>query len=302
MKSPNIAASARDRLLRVARDTRRDFNLVLTRYALERLLYRISISEHAHAFLLKGALLFDLWFDIPHRPTRDADLLGFGTSEIRTVSSVFRALCQIEDDDGMRFDPESVRVSEIRKDAAYAGLRVTLLGWLDTARCSVQVDIGFGDTVTPGPETVEYPVLLPDMRAPMLRTYPRYTVVSEKLQALVQLGMANSRMKDYFDLWILAQFSEFEGAVLSEAIRATFSRRRTPVPDELPTGLTDEFTLDPGKQTQWQAFLRKNSLQPLPLDEIVPSLRSFLLPPLRAVASDDPFRARWPKGGPWQSR
>lgn len=300
MKSRNIAASARDRLLRVARETGREFNLILTRYALERLLYRISISEHADSFLLKGALLFDLWFDVPHRPTRDADLLGLGTSEIHAVTSLFQAFCRVEGDDGMRFDPDTVRVSEIRKDAAYAGLRVTLLGWLDTARCSVQVDIGYGDTVTPGPEAVEYPVLLSDMRAPLLRTYPRYTVVSEKLQALVQLGMVNSRMKDYFDLWILARFAEFEGAILSDAIRATFLRRQTPMPENLPTGLADEFSSNPGKQTQWQAFLRKNSLQPVALEEIVQSLRTFLLPPLRAAAGDNSFSANWPAGGPWQ--
>lgn len=197
MNQRNMAASVRARLLNRARETRQDFNLILTRYALERLLYRLSISPHADQFLLKGALLFDLWFDIPHRPTRDADLLGFGSAEIPHVEAAFRDICTVELDDGIRFQPDSVHAEEIRKEANYSGVRVTLIGLLDGARCHVQVDVGFGDAVTPGPEAVDYPVMLPDMPAPKLRAYPRYTVVAEKLEALVSLGIANSRMKDY---------------------------------------------------------------------------------------------------------
>lgn len=205
MSGKNVAASVRSRLLNKARAEKLDFNLLLTRYALERMLYRLSISKQRDQFLLKGALLFDLWFDIPHRPTHDADFLGFGSAEIPHIESLFREVCQIEADDGIVFQAESVKADEIRKEANYAGVRVTLLALLDGARCPVQLDIGFGDAVVPGPDEVLYPVILGDMAEPHLRVYPRYTVVAEKLEALTSLGMLNSRMKDYFDLWILAR-------------------------------------------------------------------------------------------------
>lgn len=283
MSNRNTAASVRARLLAKARTDKQDFNLVLTRYALERLLYRLSISGHADHFLLKGALLFDLWFGIPHRPTRDADLLGFGSAEIPHVEAVFREICAVELDDGMRFQPDSVHAEEIRKEANYSGVRVTLIGLLDGARCPVQVDVGFGDAVTPGPEAIDYPVLLPGMPAPRLRAYPRYTVIAEKLEALVSLGIANSRMKDYFDLWILSRYTDFDGELLCRAIHATFERRRTPLPDAVPFGLSDEFAQDRQKQTQWQAFLKKNALAELTLDEVVIGLRAFLSSPLNAL-------------------
>lgn len=283
MSNRNTAASVRARLLAKARTDKQDFNLVLTRYALEHLLYRLSISGHADHFLLKGALLFDLWFGIPHRPTRDADLLGFGSAEIPHVEAVFREICAVELDDGMRFQPDSVHAEEIRKEANYSGVRVTLIGLLDGARCPVQVDVGFGDAVTPGPEAIDYPVLLPGMPAPRLRAYPRYTVIAEKLEALVSLGIANSRMKDYFDLWILSRYTDFDGELLCRAIHATFERRRTPLPDAVPFGLSDEFAQDRQKQTQWQAFLKKNALAELTLDEVVIGLRAFLSSPLNAL-------------------
>jgi predicted nucleotidyltransferase component of viral defense system len=227
MNGPDVGASVRARLLTIAKADGQDFNFVLTRYALERLLYRLGQSRYAERFLLKGALLFDLWFDIPHRPTRDIDLLGFGSAEPLIAERIFRELCSAVavPEDGMHFQPETVRVQAIRKAANYGGLRVTLSGRLANARCPVQVDLGFGDAVTPGPETVDYPSLLKDLPSPRLKAYPRETVVSEKLQALVVLGIANSRMKDYFDLWVLSWHSTFDGATLTGAIDATFARR-----------------------------------------------------------------------------
>lgn len=299
MSNTNTAASVRARLLAKARAEKQDFNLVLTRYTLERLLYRLSVSAHADHFLLKGALLFDLWFDIPHRPTRDADLLGFGSAEIPHVEAVFREICAVELDDGIRFQADSVHAEEIRKEANYSGVRVTLIGLLDGARCPVQVDVGFGDAVTPGPEAVDYPVLLPDMPAPRLRAYPRYTVIAEKLEALVSLGIANSRMKDYFDLWILSRHTDFDGELLCRAIHATFERRRTPLPDGVPFGLSDEFALERQKQTQWQAFLRKNALAELTLAEVVAGLRAFLSPPLGSLRQDAAFPLAWRAGSGW---
>ena len=256
-KPGNIGASIRDRLLNKARVEKQDFNLLLTRYALERMLYRLSISEQRDQFLLKGALLFDLWFDVPHRPTHDADFLGFGSAEIPHLEEVFRSICRIEVEDGIVFQPDSVKSAEIRKEANYAGVRLTLMGLLDSVRCPIQVDVGFGDAVVPGPEEVRYPIILPDMPEPQLRVYPRYTVVAEKLEALTSLGMLNSRMKDFFDLWILAKHSDFDGSLLTQAVAATFERRRTVFPEGAPMGLSDEFINDGQKEKQWLAFLRK---------------------------------------------
>ena len=302
MTGPDLAASVRARLLNKAKAEQQDFNLILTRYALERLLYRLGRSNHAERFLLKGALLFDLWFDIPHRPTRDADLLGFGPAEIPRIEAVFRDLCAgtCEPDDGIRFQAETIRALEIRKEASYAGLRVTLVGLLAGARCPVQVDVGFGDAVTPAPELVDYPPMLPELPGPRLRAYPRYTVVAEKLEALVSLGIANSRMKDFFDLWILVRQADFDGAILTQAIRATFHRRATPLPDGVPFGLTEDFANDRQKQIQWQAFLNKNALGSLSLPEILDLLRRFLMPPLSGGRTNLSSVGHWPPGGGWR--
>lgn len=301
MNGRNLPASVRARLLNRSRESNQDFNLLLTRYALERLLYRISISSHAEQFLLKGALLFDLWFDIPHRPTRDLDLLSLGSSELPQLEAIFKEVCEADTDDGMMFQPDTVRAAEIRKEANYAGVRVTLLGLLDGARCPIQIDIGFGDAVTPEPDDVRYPALFPEFKAPMLRAYPRYTVVAEKLEALVLLGIANSRMKDFFDLWILSRHTEFESDLLKSAIEATFERRKTQVPPDVPFGLTDAFAQDAQKRTQWQAFLAKNRLEAPPLEDVVAGLREFLRPMIAAAAADASGPHRWPAAGPWTS-
>ncbi len=300
MTARNISGSVRDRLLNKARAEKLDFNLLLTRYALERMLYRLSISKQRDQFLLKGALLFDLWFDMPHRPTHDADFLGFGSAEIPHIEEIFRDICRIEVEDGVAFQPGTVKASEIRKEANYAGVRVTLLGMLDSARCPVQIDIGFGDAVVPGPDEVHYPVILGEMPGPHLHVYPRYTVVAEKLEALTSLGMLNSRMKDYFDLWILAKHSDFDGQILSRAVAATFERRRTAVPTGVPIGLSDEFINDGQKGKQWQGFLRKNALDPMPLATVVADLRDFLMPVLAAIAAGGSHDCPWRAGAGWQ--
>ena len=300
MTMRNLGASIRDRLLNKARAEKRDYNLMLTRYALERLIYRISISPYRDQFLLKGALLFDLWFDVPHRPTHDADFLGFGSAEIPHIEEIFRDICRIEAEDGIAFQPDTVKAAEIRKEANYAGVRVTLLGMLDSARCAVQIDIGFGDAVVPGPDEVHYPVILGEMPGPHLHVYPRYTVVAEKLEALISLGMLNSRMKDYFDLWILAKHSDFDGQILSRAVAATFERRRTAVPTGVPIGLSDEFINDAQKGKQWQGFLRKNALDPMSLATVVVDLRDFLMPVLAAIAAGGSHDYPWRAGAGWK--
>ncbi|GAC1679607.1 MAG: nucleotidyl transferase AbiEii/AbiGii toxin family protein [Steroidobacteraceae bacterium] len=269
----NLAASIRARLKNVADTRKQDFNLVLTHYGLERLLYRLSISPHAPHFLLKGALLFSLWYDVPHRATRDADLLGFGPDDIGSAVAAFQDICRIAADDGIEFDTQQVKGSEIRKDAGYGGVRIEILAKLDGARLTLQVDIGFGDAVTPAPEAIQYPVLLSDLPPPQLRAYPKYTVVAEKFHAICLLGMANSRMKDYFDLWILLRENSLDPGEMKRAIEATFTRRKMAVPGTTPVGLSDGFASDVAKQAQWRAFLRKNRLDELPLAEVVRQLR-----------------------------
>jgi hypothetical protein len=203
MTPTNLPASFRARLRILAERDRIDFGAILTRYALERMLYRISIGEHRHEFLLKGALLFDVWFDTPSRPTRDIDLLGFGTADAQRIGDVFRAACTLELHDGIVYAPETVTTADIRKEAGYPGIRVTMQGDLDGALIHVQVDVGFGDAVTPAPTAVIFPVLLEELPSPVLNAYPKPTVIAEKLEAIVRLGRVNSRLKDYFDLWIL---------------------------------------------------------------------------------------------------
>ena len=274
MSQRNVAASIRARLKQHADARQQDFNLTLTHYGLERLLYRLSVSQHAHRYLLKGALLFSLWYDQPHRPTRDADLLGFGPDDVESAVAVFREIGSIEVDDGLVFDVTSVKGSVIRKVAGYSGVRVDLLAALDGARIALQVDIGFGDAVTPAPKLVDYPVLLTGLPAPQLRAYPKYTVVAEKLHAVCLLGMANTRMKDYFDLWVLLTEGGLDAAELQRAVEATFARRKLALPLAVPMGLSDAFAQDAAKQRQWSAFLKKNQLQALNLGETVALLRS----------------------------
>lgn len=279
----NVAASVRARLLNVAKAQGVDFNQVLVRFALERILYRITQSQHADRFVLKGALLFTLWYNMPHRATRDADLLGFGASDLASVAASFRDVAAVVVDDGIEFDPGSVTAEEIRKEAGYGGIRVILVGELAKARCKTQIDVGFGDVVTPAPVDSVYPVLLNDLPAPRLRAYPAYTVIAEKLHAITLLGMTNSRLKDYFDLALLLEREALDMKLLSQAIKATFERRGARVPDAVPLGLNPAFAQDASRQALWRAFLQKNSLPHEPLSAIVDRLRRALAPALIAV-------------------
>ena len=277
----DLTASIHARLLNRAKARGEDFNLILTRYAIERFLYRLSIAPAREVFWLKGALLFDLWFDVPHRPTRDADFLGFGPIDIEALASTVREICDLAVEDGMKFNPASITVEEIREEARYGGLRVRLVATLGNARCTVQLDVGYGDAVSPGPEEAIYPTLLDDQPAPHLRVYPRAAVAAEKLEAIVSLGMANSRMKDYFDLRALAHEGVLDTRQLGDAIAATFQRRQTLVPENIPLGLSDEFAHNTMKQTQWKAFLGKNRLDAPTLNEVIKEVRGFVKEPLQ---------------------
>ena len=299
----NIAASVRSRLLSIAREQREDFQLILIRYALERMLFRLSCSDAADEFILKGAMLFQVWSGERHRPTRDIDFLGHGEPSENRFQKVFHDICGIEvDDDGMTFDIASVVVRTMKEAEKYRGIRVKLNAFLDSARIPVQVDIGFGDAVTPNPIAIDYPVIL-DFPAPKILAYPCETVVAEKFQAMVMLGISNSRMKDFFDLWKLANQFDFEGKVLSKAIRATFERRETSVPNATPLALTKEFTQDRQKQIQWNAFISKTGLdaQENQLDAIALLLDQFLMPPSKAISGKEGFEHTWTNGGPWSS-
>lgn len=299
----NSAASVKQRLLNHARQADQDFNNVLLRYGLERLLYRVSRSPIRDSLILKGAMLFQVWSGEIHRPTRDLDLLGFGDPSQERFTDEFRKLCKLKvEPDGLVFDAASVHTEEIREDAEYQGIRIRLRATLGTARIDLQVDIGFGDSITPDPVDTNYPTLL-DLPAPVVRAYPRETVIAEKLQAMVMLGIANSRLKDFFDLWTLSRLFDFRGELVARAIGATFERRQTVIPDSVPFALTDEFATDPSKRVQWTAFVNRGRFADCPVDlqKLIEPLREFLLPPLTALNSGRPFDQHWSAGGPWQN-
>lgn len=296
----NLSASILARLLNLAKQRGEDYSLLLNRFALERLLCRISTSAHADRFLLKGALLFALWYDDPHRPTRDADLLGFGQDDAEHLIAIFREVAALDMGDGIVFDPESVRADAIREDNTYGGTRINLVGRIGSARCALQIDVGFGDAVTPEPQTVDFPTLLNDFTSPKLRVCPVYTVIAEKYQAMVMLGLPNSRMKDFYDLAVIARRTELNGATLAGAIAATFARRSTALPTERPVALTKEFSEDAAKLRQWQAFLNKNRLVSGALADEIALLERLLWPPTELAVAGANSAATWkPEAAAW---
>jgi predicted nucleotidyltransferase component of viral defense system len=273
----NKGASVRQRLLNLAHARGEPMELLLTRYALERLLHRLSVSPHRERFVLKGAMLLVTWFDEPHRATRDLDLLGFGDATEDSLLRTFREIMAVELDDGLSFDLKALRIEAIREDIEYGGSRLRTTAALAGARIPITVDIGFGDAVEPGVEDIDLPVLL-DMPLPRLRAYPPEAVIAEKLHAMVVLGLANSRMKDYYDVWMLTSALKTDRLRLRRAIVATFARRRTAIPSLIPDGLSDAFAEDPGKQRQWAAFAQ-NLSGPVPDFRImVARLRERLAP------------------------
>jgi len=274
----NVGASVRARLLEQARAQRADFQVLLTRYVLERLLYRLSVSEHRDRFILKGAMLLATWVETPFRATRDVDLLGHGPSDVTSIAETFRAICaQTVPDDGVEFDASRLQAAPIREELQYGGVRVRTTALIDRARIAVQIDVGFGDAITPAPGEIDYPVLL-DAPAPRLKAYPMQTVVAEKFEALVARGIANSRMKDFYDLYLITQTFTLDPHLLAEAIRRTFDRRGTTLPTAPPIGLTDAYAQAWGKQ--WRAFLTRERMAAVPdtLDEVLRTLQGYLMP------------------------
>ena len=296
----NIAHSILQRLLNRAKAYEEDFNFLLSRYGMERFLYRLSISSYNERFLLKGASLFLVWMGQSHRVTRDADLLCFGSSNLQSLAEIFRNICSINSGaDGMVYDADTLKVEEIREGHEYDGVRITLVGFLNKARIPLQIDIGFGDTITPAPEDIEYPTLL-DPPPPKLRAYPRYTLVAEKLEAMVYLGLANSRMKDFFDIWLLSTLFPFKGDILSTAIKNTFNRRETPLPSGAPFAFTPDFYEDRQKQLQWDTFIKKAkpNVWVDDLSLIIGEISKFLQPVIDSLQSELNFKKEWqPKHG-----
>lgn len=296
------ATSVRARLLTLSKERGEAYQRLLVRFGIERLLYRLSRSAHAGSFVLKGATLFALWMDLPHRPTKDLDLLGYGPPDPERLLAVFRDVARMKvDADGLTFSEASLTATRIRANQKYEGIRLLMEAKLGSARISLQVDVGFGDDTSTPPAPVEIPTLLADQPAPVLRAYSREAVIAEKFHAIVDLGLPNTRMKDYFDILVLSRHFAFERARLAESIAVTFARRGTPIPTDCPDGLHNDFGTDEAKGKQWRAFLRRAAVrEPLELAEVVSSVGAFLLP-VTLATEEDKALDRWEPGGPWSS-
>lgn len=298
----NLPASVHQRLLNLSQQRGQEFNRLLILFAIERLLYRLAQSPFAGRFVLKGALLFLVWELPNHRPTRDLDLLGFGENSAATLTRIFQEVCnQPVIADGLHFDPQSIQVSAIREEQEYIGQRVELVAYLGRARLPLQIDVGFGDSISPSPIHTTYPTLL-EFPPPTLRVYAKETVVAEKLHAMVEHDLGNSRMKDFYDLWTLSRLFAFDGAILTQAIAATCGQRKTVIPPSTPTALTAEFAAHPFKLTQWQAFLRRNRLEVdgASFAQVIEQLNRFLLPPLQSLVTAQAFHLHWTPPDQWQ--
>lgn len=299
--SSSVAASVRARLRNRARADDRPFQELLQYYGLERFLFRLSRSEFCDRFVLKGALLLRIWDAPMARPTRDIDFLGHTENSVANLEDVVRNICIAEvEEDGLRFDPWNVAGERIKEGAEYEGVRIRFNGLLEKARIPMQLDVAFGDVVHPAVVESWYPSLLGHPEARLL-VYPRETVVAEKLQAMVFLGPINSRMKDFYDLWLLSRCFDFDGPTLAEAISGTFSNRGTRI-DADPVALSSEFHDAPQPSRQWRAFLEKGLVQEAPgsLSEVAHHLRTFLLPPVGALVEGHLFRGVWMAPGPWR--
>ncbi len=288
----NLPASIHRRLLNRARETGQTFNELLQYYAIERLLYRLSISDHADKFILKGALMFNAWGLTNYRPTRDIDLLGYTQNAIEHVVGIFQDVCKLEvEPDGLQFDARRIRGERIKEEAEYEGIRLNLLARLGKSQLSIQVDIAFADVITPGPASLEYPTIL-DFSAPRLYGYPPETILAEKFQAMTTLGMANSRMKDFYDVWMLVTNFQFEGEVVQRALARTFENRNTELPAETHVIFSEEFAEN--KKEQWSAFVKKiDEEDDIEIDQVIGMIREFFLPVVHASQQGKSFKKKW---------
>lgn len=298
MTIKNLAASVHARLTERARKDGRPFQELLEYFAMERFLYRLASSPHADKFVLKGALMLRVWDAPAARPTRDIDLLGRMDNAPESLARVVAEVCDAEvEPDGLVFKASTVKATKIKEDADYEGVRVRFEAMLERAKMPMQIDVGFGDVVVPVAKTIDYPTLL-DFPAPRMKGYPRETVVAEKFEAMVKLGTLNSRMKDFFDLWLMARQFDFDGAVLARAVTSTFKNRKTAL-DPAPVALTPAFTESQTTAAQWRAFVRRGKFAHVPeLSEVAVELAAFLLP-VAAGCIAGAFDQRWRAPGPW---
>lgn len=302
--SPNAPASIKARLLKKAHDKGEQLELFLVRYACERFLYRLGASPLRERCILKGATLLSLWMEDPYRATRDIDLMSYGPNTDVGIRAAMAAIVAVScPEDGLRFDIDSLEISPIRGGEEYGGQRAVLLAFLGKARIRIQIDFGFGDAIVPSPEDVEYPGMLRDLPAPRLKVYPRVVAIAEKFNAMVELGLRNSRMKDFHDVWTLSSAFAFDGSALRDAVFACFERRRTAWTAETPDPLGAPFYSNRDLQTRWSAYLRSGAFRQAPPQDftlIGARIRGFLGPIRESIAGQRPFGENWPPGGPWE--
>lgn len=285
-KTPtNMAKSVKDRLLNIARQEGQVFDVLLVRFALERLLYRLSVSEHRDRFVLKGGMLVTVWVEDDNRVTRDADFLGHGDPDPERLAEGFRDIMAIESDDGLAFDLDALAATAIREEMEYGGTRLKTSAYLEKTRIPVTIDIGFGDAMADAAQQLDYPTLL-DLPAPSVRAYPPVTVIAEKFQAMVALGVLNGRMKDYYDLWAIPRALDIGADDLDAAITATFARRRTAIPVERPPGLSTEMVDDDVKQRQWRAYAASIELENVSLESIIEKIWQLVGPSCARISAE----------------
>lgn len=298
----NIAASVRDRLKNTAKMSSRPFGEVLQYYGMERFLYRFSQSSHKDKFILKGALMFAVW-DVPdRRTTLDIDFLARYDNRVESFEKIMKDVCQISvSDDALIFDPQTVTGQKIKEDADYEGVRIKFVGFLERSRIPMQIDIGFGDVVYPKPKSIDYPVML-DFPKPNLKGYPVESVVSEKFEAMIKLGLLNSRMKDFYDTWLLTRQFPFGGLKITESLKRTFTHRKTDLPMKKPLFAPEIYDKNSDRQTLWQAFLKKGEIKHAPktLSSTAKIIEKFLVTPLESIVKREKFLAKWNVSGKWE--
>jgi len=298
----NIEASVRARLQNKAKETNRPFSEVLQYYGMERFLYRASRSNYIDKFILKGALMFTVWHVPERRTTLDIDFLAKYDNKIASIEKMIKDICMIKViPDGLIFDSKTIKGQRIKEDADYEGVRVKFIGLLERSRIPMQVDIGFGDTIYPEPKIIEYPVIL-DFPKPKLKGYPLESIISEKFEAMVKLGLLNSRMKDFYDIWLMMRQFDFDGSELTESLKRTFEHRKTPLPMVRPLFAEEIYDEKSDRQTLWKAFLKKGDIEHAPekLSATAKAIEEFLIKPLYAIKEDQKFNKSWGAPGPWK--
>jgi hypothetical protein len=298
----NISASVRARLQSKAKENSQPFSEILQHYGMERFLYRFSRSKYADKFILKGALMFTVWQVPERRTTLDIDFSSTFDNQIASITKVIKDVCKIVVvSDGLVFDPDTVYGQKIKEDADYEGVRVKFKGFLERSRIAMQIDVAFGDIIYPKPIVIDYPVIL-DFPKPHLKGYPAESVVSEKFEAMVKLGLLNSRMKDFYDIWLMMRQFDFDGVSLAEALKKTFKRRKTELPQEQPLFADEIYDGESDRQTLWKAFLKKNDIKHVPekLSIIAREIEDFVIKPLNAIHRSHEFSKEWKAGGPWR--